>query len=247
MFPFGLKGYFENFPGIAWESTLLLSSHCADFTIKYFPFDHQNCEIIFDSGSPIVNIEIDMAQVIEPENFIGNTEVWQITGLVNGSHLKITWEIFDKAYERVKRFHIHLSFRRKYEYYITTIYLPITVLILLQISSLLMAPDDSNRATFCITVQLAYAVVLNEISSLLPVTSEICYTNVLVAVNFCICSFLTFYTLLSLILSTNLKFKKITYFSLTRLRFCDFLVASFAFAITILMYITYISIVLDQY
>ena len=241
---FGFPSF--SFPTLDWDIVLLLSSSCDDFSVKYFPFDRQTCEIVFDSIRIPANIANFNSSFLFPveEKFIGQTENWEMDGPID----KIQEFYRPNEYENVTRIRFQMKFRRKLQYYISNIFMTTVALMILQGATLLMAPDDSNRASFSITVQLAYAVILTQTNGLLPVTSEICYTGLLVASNFAIGSVITIYILAMLSLSNQpIMKKRITRKQIQFSRFIDITVGLISTALCILLYVVYVEIVTSQY
>ena len=125
----------------------------------------------------------------EKENFLSPSDIWTyqnmdqrvITGETNFQNLIIST--------------IKMPLVRKQEYYVWTIFLPLEMLMVLQLGTFIMPPDVFDRGTYSITVNLAFAVTQQVINGQMPKTSQRIYLSYYIAAYLAIGIFVTIYSL----------------------------------------------------
>ena len=164
----GLGGSFYNvevhYTGTShWMPFEVFESRCSLVT-TYFPFDHQTCNVTFVVWSySIYEVEIYKSKegIIIEKEFEANS-VWDITSLKH--------EVARETLESKITFTFNL--RRKPQYYVINIILPVVLLGLLNGLVFIIPAETGEKSGYSITVFLSLAVYLTLISAILPITSE---------------------------------------------------------------------------
>ena len=146
-----------------WRPFEVFESRCSLVT-TYFPFDHQKCEVTFVVWSySILEVEIYKSKegIIIDKDFEANS-VWDITSVKH--------EVARDTRESTITFTFNL--RRKPQYYVINIILPVVLLGLLNGLVFIIPVETGEKSGYSITVFLSLAVYLTLISTILPVTSE---------------------------------------------------------------------------
>ncbi|XP_052788255.1 neuronal acetylcholine receptor subunit alpha-9-like [Mya arenaria] len=131
--------------------------------ITYFPYDQQTCNLHFQTWSysrDQVNILSDVDSIV-CSDFQENSN-WDV---VNTS-----LSIGVDTYEATISF--TLTIKRKPQYFILTVILPITMLAFLNICVFMLPCESGEKASYAMTVFLAFAVFLTIVSSTLPQNSD---------------------------------------------------------------------------
>lgn len=114
---------------------------CDGFIFTNFPFDKASCTIIFATQWPIsrVNFTSVCLEVDNVENVLYNTDQWEFVSTKS--------EIASDPWngETYQKFSLTINLRRKSEYCINTIFVPLVLLTALQIFALAMESDLPDR------------------------------------------------------------------------------------------------------
>ena len=198
-----------------------------------FPFDKLDIELQllwydgqpgkFSSGVAFEEVEIIILEKIFPDVlFIPRSEIWTYQNQSMDSWVKLEEFKFGSM--------VGLTFIfpliRKVQYYIWTIFFPLELLMMLQLGTFIIPPDQYDRGIYSITVNLAFAVTQQVISGQMPKTSETIYFFIYIAAYLTIGIFITIYTLLIALFShsSNLKFTTLFNGRLSLVRTIDLLV-----------------------
>ncbi|XP_061189916.1 neuronal acetylcholine receptor subunit alpha-6-like [Saccostrea echinata] len=152
-----------NYEGsVLWLPFHVFESRCS-MDITHFPFDTQKCDIKFITWSHFAD-QIEITKSTKGIQFYEyeTNGVWDIVDTSS--------EIKKEMSESEVTFTVRL--RRKSQYYILNIILPIVFLGYLNMLVFVIPVDAGEKMSFCVTVFLAFAVFLTIISTLLPTTSD---------------------------------------------------------------------------
>ena len=170
-----------------------LTSSCSSFSFKNFPFDQLTCDTIIDVdiSHDILKIQEAIMDIDRSEsNIIDSAEVWDFVR-VNST---ITEVPYIYGFRELKnRIYFTITLKRKCQYYITNILLPIWLPSILQISILILPPEHTERPNLSVTVVLAYAVSLTFVLEQIPQTTETVYLIVLIDLHIIVSVFMTIY------------------------------------------------------
>ena len=169
------------------------STSCSSFSFKNFPFDQLTCDIIID-----VDMTNDVLQVVEAmmdidksqAGIIDPADVWEFIA-INTTVVEVPY--IDGLSQGKDRIFFTMTLKRKYQYYIINILLPIWLLFVLQISILILPPDCMDRPSYSVTVVLAYAVSLTYVLGQIPQTTETVYLIVLIDLHIVVSVVMTIY------------------------------------------------------
>ena len=151
-----------------WFPNGMIAVSCT-VNIEFYPFDTQNCPIMFaDSNYISTEMEFHLINKEAPLNFYTENGVWEIT--------KTEAYVIDNG---VNIFVVNLTMARKPTFVVMIVIIPIMLLSFLNIMVFLLPPDSGERMSFSITLLLALAVFLTIISDNIPKTSNplpiLCY------------------------------------------------------------------------
>lgn len=154
--------YIDYEGSVIWMPFSVFESRCS-MNIFNFPFDIQSCDIKFVTWSHFAE-QIEITKSSKGINFYEYEEnaVWDI--------LDTTSEIKKEGRESEVKFTFKL--RRKSQYYVMNIILPVIFLGYLNILVFVIPADAGEKMSFSVTVFLSFAVFLTIISTLLPTSSE---------------------------------------------------------------------------
>ena len=191
-----------------------LTSSCSSFSFKNFPFDQLTCDIVIDIDMPndflkvveaAMNIDKSQTGIVDP------ADVWDFIG-INTTVVQVP---FLYGIEKIKdRIYFTVTLKRKYQYYITNILLPIWLLFALQISILVLPPELPERPSYSVTMVLAYAVSLTYVLDQIPQTTETVYLIVLIDLHIVFSGLFTLYLFIISTLAVVGNVKKLRYFDL---------------------------------
>ncbi|XP_064207364.1 acetylcholine receptor subunit epsilon isoform X1 [Anguilla rostrata] len=163
--------------GMYWLPPAIFRSTCS-IEITYFPFDWQNCTLIFRSQTYSAN-EVDLILAVEegvtiewvaidPEAFTENGE-WAIRHRPARKVINHRYSPDDLEYQEV---HFGLVIQRKPLFYIINIILPCSLISsLVVLAYFLPAQAGGQKLTVSISVLLAQTVFLILVSQKIPQTS----------------------------------------------------------------------------
>ncbi|XP_048745389.1 acetylcholine receptor subunit delta-like [Ostrea edulis] len=150
---------------VYWYPYQIFESKC-DIDITYFPFDTQICNFVFVSWSFLkseLNITLyEENAPIEYYDYVQNS-VWDIVHSTSQT---------SPEYEADAKVTFTLTLRRKPQYYVMNLILPVVLLGVISLLVFVIPADAGEKMSFAVTVFLAFAVFLSIISMQLPVNSE---------------------------------------------------------------------------
>ena len=112
----------------------------------------------------IVNYEINLATSF---GFVAESDIWSLSN--------ISYAILPIFTEELTRMEISFLLERKITYYVVSVFLPLELLMILQFGAFFVPPNDSNRCSYSVTVNLAFAVYQQVIQESMPQTSQFVY------------------------------------------------------------------------
>ena len=190
---------------VTWMSPVTLKSSC-DINVKWFPFDSQNCSLLFGSIS-MTRKRLQLKFYNKPKSIEGfqdkfhySSGVWKVKALA--PHLR------DESYSCCKSpfslIEFNLSLKRLPLYYVLYLVLPCLCLSLLSPFVFFVPPESGERIGFGITIVLAMSVYLLVISDKLPEKSN---ESPLIGVLYTELFFIMIATLLAAIYTTHIAYK----------------------------------------
>ncbi|XP_060557078.1 acetylcholine receptor subunit delta-like [Ruditapes philippinarum] len=151
---------------IDWSPMEIFESSCpVDMT--YFPYDIQTCELQFMSWSytdDSVQLYTNRIEYVDLEDFTPNPQ-WEI----------ISTDIFfanNTPANHVEVLSFQIQMRRKPRYHLSTMFLPIVLLAVLDIFVFILPSDGGEKSGYAVTVFLAFTVFLTIVNSTMPENSE---------------------------------------------------------------------------
>lgn len=151
-----------------WMIPVLLRSSCT-VDVTNFPFDQQNCFLIFNSWTHD-KTELDLRHDPRPiitSNYINSSE-WEVRS--------VDKKIVSKLYICCPNPYVNMEYRIKLDrrafYYIHHIVVPCIIQMIVILFTFFLPPDCGERIGVVITVLLVFAVYLQVISSSLPKASN---------------------------------------------------------------------------
>lgn len=152
--------YFDYSGFASWWPGDLIKSTCTIDVYKY-PFDTQECTLTFAVWgyfSGMIYI-YSVRKDIDLELFT-KSSTWTLTK----SEAKTTYDNSQIAFT--------VSLKRKPDFVIVNVILPLTFLSLLNAFVFLLLPESGERISYCITVMLSIAVFMTIVSDTLPESSQ---------------------------------------------------------------------------
>ena len=157
-----------------WQSVGTFES-IVEFQFEKFPFDKVSTVVELYWEDPIGEVNVSTAEItildrMWPGNikFVDESSIWRW-----GNPMTET-ELTDMAkMNAITKF--KFNFERRQEYYIMTVFAPMEILMVLQISAFIMPASALDRGAYSITVNLAFTVSQQVVNSLLPKTSQTIY------------------------------------------------------------------------
>ena len=133
---------------------------------RLFPFDVNTCCIEFHCQDDFDDVQIEQMKTIILDKFLVEGDIWTL----------------DKAYTHLQKDPFYRTtemsacfvLRRKGEYYIMTVFIPMASIMLMQLLTVIIDPD-LDRTSFAVTVMLAMAVYQQIFVGLIPKTAEPVY------------------------------------------------------------------------
>lgn len=154
--------YVDNDGWVSWYPYMVFETSC-ELDVTYYPFDHQTCNIIVKSWS-YTRWEVNFT-LIDPKigfnEFVPNS-IW---------HLDSYDATTDYSKENTDIKFI-LKLKRKSQYFIINLVLPIILVGILNIFVFVIPADAGEKMGFSVTIFLTFAVFLTIVSSELPKTSD---------------------------------------------------------------------------
>ncbi|XP_053399145.1 neuronal acetylcholine receptor subunit alpha-3-like [Mercenaria mercenaria] len=158
-----LNVYVDSTGHVEWYPFQVFQSTCS-VDITYFPFDVQECKLKFVAWS-YSKAEVTMVsgeKGIEMEEFETNSE-WDV---IDTSY-SVDWESGEASVV------FSVKIKRKPLYVLLSVIMPIIMLATLNIFVFVLPCESGEKASYAITVFLAFAVFLSIISSTFPENSEV--------------------------------------------------------------------------
>ena len=167
-------------PLVYVQSPVSLEIYCKlDFTA--FPFDKANItlELLWldrepgigmGSGINITDVSVSFLDEQSEVSMISNSDIWKFQDESQRYLVEKT-----SLMGVIPKITIKFPIARKQEYYIWTVFVPLELLMLLQLATFAMPPDTFERSAYSITVNLAFAVTQQVINGQMPKTSQTIY------------------------------------------------------------------------
>ncbi|OWF37794.1 neuronal acetylcholine receptor subunit alpha-3-like [Mizuhopecten yessoensis] len=143
---------------IYWKPFEVFETKC-DIDITNFPFDHQNCKLIFRMWTSQPQ-DVKFAL----KNPALNTQLYEPNGVWELTSTKIELTYGDVV--------VSLILHRRPEFYLLTLICPIILLSVLAIFTFVIPVNSGEKMGYSMTVHLAFAVFLTIVSTSLPVNSR---------------------------------------------------------------------------
>ena len=139
-----------------------------DLDFFYFPLDEQNCHMIISFLEPteIVQISGVTFELLSATAMPANSMI-----IMDGKYTQI--EIFEFNGRNFSQVFFGLLLRRQAHWHILFLFGPSFILCTLELTSFFIPPLSPDRASFCITILLAFTVLQNQIVNSIPVSPKI--------------------------------------------------------------------------
>ena len=169
-----------------------------ELDFRKFPFDHvtPTIEVAWLDSELFVNVsQTDIFSLADhwPSSpvFIQDSAVWRF----REPKMAITQSsgTLMKSYSITN---VYFYLERRQEYYIMTMFVPTEILMALQLATFIMPPSAIERATYSITVNLAFAVSQQVVNNQLPKTSQTIYLFFYIVVYLVIGALITIHTII---------------------------------------------------
>ena len=167
-----------------------------DLDFRKFPFDQVEAKLAIFWLDLVYFINVTKTSFYTLEEdwpdgalFIPDSAIWKF----REPKIKMTQGLIGDAYPLTT---VHFYFERRQEYYIMTVFIPTEILMAVQLATFIMPPSAIDRATYSITVNLAFTVSQQVVNSQLPKTSQTIYLFYYIAVYLMIGAAVTIHTLI---------------------------------------------------
>uniref|UniRef100_A0A8C3A0I9 Uncharacterized protein n=1 Tax=Cyclopterus lumpus TaxID=8103 RepID=A0A8C3A0I9_CYCLU len=185
---------------IDYQPVKVISSCKLD--IYKFPFDIQNCSLSFNSYLHQTALQIDLSSTVADilkysKEVMTTMGEWELVGLTVNTYLPPAGN--EDVYEEMRFFVI----KRRATLYVVNLLIPSCFLVMVDLFSFLLPPQNVDRSLFKMTLILGYTVFLLIMNDLLPASGN---TVPLISVFLCLCLALMVASLLETILITNLLY-----------------------------------------
>ena len=154
---------------VTWLSMMIFRSSCA-IEVKYFPFDEQNCTMVFASWT-YDGFQVNLVMVGEDgdtSNYIPNSE-WTLVKL----HAKRKVEYYSCCAEPYPDVTYTIQMRRKPLFYVFNMILPCWLITLVALLGFYVPSDSGEKVTMGITTLLSMTVFLMLVAENMPPTSDV--------------------------------------------------------------------------
>ena len=170
------------------DGYILFSTHgkfqtSCTLQLRTFPFDTQNCimnfrhtlrpEIEYGDRSIHHGVTFKFRQDVEvrASQYMENSE-WEITGMKQTVHNLTSQDLAEELTVRYPSFDIQIDLKRRYNYYVITLLLPLIWNALLSASGFLLPTESGERVSLGVTVFLSYMFLLLVVIDVIPPTSN---------------------------------------------------------------------------
>ena len=134
------------------------ATYC-DLTVSYFPYDMQNCSLIFTSMGNISDSVIAKASFTEDlrdYNFMPHNTNWMF---LNQSATFYILPVTPDTPIVNSQAEFSFVFQRQSTYYMLNLFIPGIILAVLELSSFFIPPETSDRAAYAVTIMLSVIVM----------------------------------------------------------------------------------------
>ena len=187
------------------------------------------------------DVELELVKIFTLDNVLNSkfttlSDLWRYEGFHHE-----TLRPNDKMFLSV-----YLKFSRRPQYYIYTLFLPLFLLLLLQIAGLFIDPTTpGERSAYAITNVLAFQFSLEQVSQKVPVTSQtillLIYVNFINILASCMVAYMLITSLLAKDTWWQHKYKR--WPKVTRMRSMDLAMAAFSFVSIIIASIAFYKLI----
>ena len=174
-------------PGDAWTLNLHSNGEVVQFPtrqtvttmcmmdFRYFPFDLQRCSFDFGLLEPCRDVELVNAGFRRnPANSVSTNSIWEIYDFRVENASKTSCATFKVAIQ------FTILLQRKPLPFVFNTFIPLAFLTLIQLATVAIPADSNDRATYSVTVQLAFGVMQTNINSLLPFSAHLSFMEILI-------------------------------------------------------------------
>ncbi|KAK2167531.1 hypothetical protein NP493_1271g01026 [Ridgeia piscesae] len=154
---------------VTWLSMVIFRSSCA-VNVKYFPFDEQNCSMLFSSWT-YDGFQLNMLKVGQDgdlSNYIPNNE-WTLVKL----HVVRNVVYYSCCAEPYPTVTYTIQMRRKPLFYVFNMILPCLLITLVALLGFYIPSDSGEKVTMGITTLLSMTVFLMLVTESMPPTSDV--------------------------------------------------------------------------
>ncbi|ELT92735.1 hypothetical protein CAPTEDRAFT_165266 [Capitella teleta] len=154
---------------VTWLSMMIFRSSCA-INVKYFPFDEQNCSLLFASWT-YDGYQVNLIKVGDDgdtSNYIPNSE-WLLVKLHAKRHV-VFYSCCEEPYPDVTYI---IQMRRKPLFYVFNMILPCMIITLVALLGFYIPSDSGEKVTMGITTLLSMTVFLMLVTENMPPTSDV--------------------------------------------------------------------------
>ena len=154
---------------VTWLSMVIFRSSCA-IDVKYFPFDEQNCTLLFASWT-YDGFQVNLMKVGDDgdiSNYIPNSE-WTLVKL----HAERSVVYYSCCAEPYPDVTYVIQMRRKPLFYVFNMILPCLLITMVALLGFYIPSDSGEKVTMGITTLLSMTVFLMLVAESMPPTSDV--------------------------------------------------------------------------
>ena len=154
---------------ITWLSMVIFRSSCA-IDVKYFPFDEQNCSMLFASWA-YDGFQVNLQKVGDDgdlSNYITNSE-WKLNKLYAERNV-VYYSCCAEPYPDVTYL---INIERKPLFYVFNMMLPCVMITMVALLGFYIPSDSGEKVTMGITTLLSMTVFLMLVAESMPPTSDV--------------------------------------------------------------------------
>ncbi|XP_063427441.1 acetylcholine receptor subunit alpha-like [Mytilus trossulus] len=146
---------------VTWEPYEVFESKC-NIDVKYFPFDHQTCNISFiDWSYQSYEVQIQEGTYGIVTGELEDDAVWTV----------ISTKLYHDTLDLESRLTYSLTIKRTPGFHVLNIIVPVILLGVLNLFTFVLPADSGEKMGYSITVFLSFAVFLIIVNSELPKTT----------------------------------------------------------------------------